>query len=238
MEKNSSTIFVVGVIVVSLGLLGALVLSRQGQPTSVERDLIDMAEELGLDGDQFFEDYQSEELRNEVDANVQAGIDRGVNATPTTFINGRQVQIAGTYDEFSSMVAAELNTENVEPPVLVEVYEDYQCPFCAQFFPFPYLLEAEFGADVEVIHHHMPLDSIHPLARRYAYAAEAARKQGAYVAYSTAIFTKESGTDYSQYAEILVDGLNEPLTFEFEEGEEVDDDSESSTTDTNSDSTE
>ena len=208
MENNSSMYFIIGALVLGLGFLGFLAFSQKGQPTSFERDLITMAEGLGMDGDQFFKDYKSSEVRDAVQAQVDYGNSLGVNATPSAFINEEPIEIAGTYDEFKVTIQNAIANAD-ELPITFQVFEDYQCPFCSNFFPIPYLVEAEFGNDVIVEHYHYPLDSIHPLSRRYAYAAQAASLQGKYYEMSRAIFESEHDKTYPEL-DLLIEG-SEPV---------------------------
>ncbi len=202
MNNNSSTYFIVGALVLGLGFLGILIFSRQGQPTSFERELITTAESLGMDGDKFFEDYSNEEIRARVAEDIEYADSLSVNSTPSVFINEERVESTADYEVFRGTVQAAIDNAE-ELPITLAVFEDYQCPFCANFFPIPYFVEAEFGENVIVERYHLPLENIHPLARRYAYAAEAAEEQGKYYEMSKAIFETETDVDYSQIDALL-----------------------------------
>ncbi len=204
MGKNSSTLFIVGTLVLGLGFLGILVFSRQGQPTSFERELITLAESVGMDGDKFFEDYSNDEVRSRVAEDIRFAEELGVNATPSAFINGEKIDTTADYAAFREIISDKIDNA-AELPITLQIFEDYQCPFCANFFPVPYFAEAEFGADLVVEHYHFPLDN-HQLARRYAYAAEAAREQDKYFEMSKAIFESESGQVNEQLNELLNEG--------------------------------
>ncbi|MCA9385702.1 thioredoxin domain-containing protein [Candidatus Dojkabacteria bacterium] len=61
-----------------------------------DEDFIAYAEELELDTDRFQSDYESnEELKNRVQADQEEGLSRGVNATPTFFVNGERLSVTG-----------------------------------------------------------------------------------------------------------------------------------------------
>ncbi len=65
-----------------------------------------------------------------------------------------------------------------DAPVTLVEYGDYQCPYCAEARPvFEDLVERADGK-ARLVFRHYPLDSVHPLARRAAEAAEAAGAQG------------------------------------------------------------
>lgn len=52
-------------------------------------DIVSYAEELGLDMDRFVSDVNNHRFVEKIRADVQGGIESGVNGTPAFFINGR-----------------------------------------------------------------------------------------------------------------------------------------------------
>src|SRR2546423_1219975 len=65
----------------------------------------------------------------------------------------------------------------ISSPVVLEEYGDYQCPPCGQLYPELKKIEAEYGDQVRIVFHHLPLAKIHKNAMAAAHAAEAARNQ-------------------------------------------------------------
>ena len=65
-------------------------------------------------------------------------------------------------------------------PVTLVEYGDYECPYCARARPILEDLVERAEGKVRLVFRHYPLDSVHPLARRAAEAAEAAGAQGAF----------------------------------------------------------
>jgi protein-disulfide isomerase len=65
---------------------------------------------------------------------------------------------------------------NPNAPITLEEYGDYQCPPCGKLAPVVTQLERDYGQELRVIFHHLPL-IIHAHAREAAYAAEAAGLQ-------------------------------------------------------------
>ena len=65
-----------------------------------------------------------------------------------------------------------------DAPVTLVEYGDYQCPYCAKARPVMEELVERAEGRVRLVFRHYPLDSVHPLARRAAEAAEAAGAQG------------------------------------------------------------
>lgn len=205
MENKNALIFG-GIIIAGLAFLGILIAATSGKATSAEREVIAIAEELGMDGEKFYEDYKKEDVRARVQEDIDYANSLGVNSTPSVFINDVRSSAISSYDELKGAVEAALLETDV---VKVEVFEDLQCPFCAQFFPFPVILEAEFGDAVEVINYHFPLESIHAKAKMYAYFAEAAAEQDMKFEMTRAIFTLESGDEYAVLDSLTDNGSDE-----------------------------
>ena len=63
-------------------------------------------------------------------------------------------------------------------PVTLVEYGDYQCPYCAEARAVLEELVERSDGKVRLVFRHYPLDSVHPLARQAAEAAEAAGAQG------------------------------------------------------------
>lgn len=66
---------------------------------------MDFAEQIGLDMEQFESDLESEEIQQTVNSQLQEGIRRTVNSTPTYFLNGQKLrQNPQNYDQFKAIV--------------------------------------------------------------------------------------------------------------------------------------
>ena len=65
-----------------------------------------------------------------------------------------------------------------DAPVTLVEYGDYQCPYCAEARPILEEVVERSEGKARLVFRHYPLDSVHPLARRAAEAAEAAGAQG------------------------------------------------------------
>src|SRR5690625_7811699 len=62
------------------------------------------AEELGLDIDQFVDDLESADIHQKVESQLQEGIRRTVNSTPSFFINSHKLrQNPQSYEQFNSI---------------------------------------------------------------------------------------------------------------------------------------
>ncbi len=65
----------------------------------------------------------------------------------------------------------------VNSPVVLEEFGDYQCPPCGLLYPELKKIEGEYGDQVRIVFHHLPLPKLHKNAMAAAHAAEAARNQ-------------------------------------------------------------
>jgi protein-disulfide isomerase len=72
---------------------------------NAEQIFMDYAEMLELDLEQFEADLDNEEIHAKVESNLQEGIRRQVNATPTFFVDGHKIrQNPQSYEQFKSIV--------------------------------------------------------------------------------------------------------------------------------------
>jgi protein-disulfide isomerase len=69
---------------------------------------------------------------------------------------------------------------DMDAPVTLIEYGDYECPYCGQAEDVIRELLAQRGDDVRYVWRHLPLNDVHPSAQLAAEAAEAAAAQGAF----------------------------------------------------------
>jgi Na+/H+ antiporter NhaA len=69
---------------------------------------------------------------------------------------------------------------DIDAPVTLIEYGDYECPYCGQAEDVIRELLASHGDDVRYVWRHLPLNDVHPSAQLAAEAAEAAAAQGAF----------------------------------------------------------
>jgi Na+/H+ antiporter NhaA len=67
---------------------------------------------------------------------------------------------------------------NVDAPVTIVEYGDFQCPYCGAAAPVIHELMEHFGQELRYVWRHLPLSDVHPDAQLAAEAAEAAAEQG------------------------------------------------------------
>lgn len=81
--------------------------SSSGNPQAV---FIGYAQDMGLDMQQFKNDLNSAETQQAVMEQKQEGRNRGVNSTPTFFVNGDMVQqMPRTYEQFKAIIESAMN---------------------------------------------------------------------------------------------------------------------------------
>jgi protein-disulfide isomerase len=98
--------------------------------------------------------------------------------------------------------------------VAIVAYSDFQCPYCGVFArdTWPALQKdyVETGKVIFVFRH-LPLDSIHPKARKIAEAAECARQQGKFWEFHDALFARQKELAIADIGErALAVGLKPP----------------------------
>lgn len=81
--------------------------------TNAEDKFLEYARELELDEDQFLADFDSPETQEKINNDLASGNRLGVNATPTFYLNGRQVA-PRNYEDFKSLVEDEIRGYTLE----------------------------------------------------------------------------------------------------------------------------
>jgi protein-disulfide isomerase len=83
-------------------------------------------------------------------------------------------------------------------------FSDFQCPFCAQAQATLKQILERYPGKVKLVYRDLPLDAIHPQARRAAEAARCARDQGKFWEYHDLLFghfPQAAPDDLKQYAQ-------------------------------------
>ncbi|MFI5840319.1 DsbA family protein [Catenuloplanes sp. NPDC051500] len=95
---------------------------------------------------------------------------------------------------------------NVDAPVTVTEYGDYQCPYCAAAAPILHRLVEESDGQVRLIFRNFPLFEIHPFALTAALAAESTVGAGVFWDMHRVLFKKQDrleDTFLRHYAEAV-----------------------------------
>ena len=83
--------------------------SSAGNPTTA---IVGFAREIGLDMNKFTDDLNAGETQKTVMQQRQEGIDKGVNSTPTFFIDGQKIEpLPKTYEEFEAVIQKHLENK-------------------------------------------------------------------------------------------------------------------------------
>lgn len=73
--------------------------------------------------------------------------------------------------------------------VTVVEFSDFHCPFCRRVQPTLTQLLSKYPNDVKLVYKHMPLDQLHPQARRAAEASWCAQQQGKFWEYHDLLYS-------------------------------------------------
>lgn len=88
-------------------LMHDMIFEHQQKLTAGFDSLLDFAEALHLNLQQFAEDVKSDGVIQKVEADFESGIRSGVNGTPTFFINGSIASYDGTYESLLNSIEQE-----------------------------------------------------------------------------------------------------------------------------------
>jgi len=80
----------------------------------------------------------------------------------------------------------------VTAPVTIVEYSDFHCPFCRRVQPTLTGLLQKYPGKVRLVYKHLPLDSLHPQARRVSEAAWCAAKQDKFWGFHDAVYADTS----------------------------------------------
>jgi protein-disulfide isomerase len=87
---------------------------------------------------------------------------------------------------------------DVKAPITIVEFSDFHCPFCRTVQPTLNRLLAKYPGQVRLVYKHLPLDSLHPQARRASEAAWCANEQGKFWEFHDRVYA--AGPDASDAA--------------------------------------
>jgi len=102
---------------------------------------------------------------------------------------------------------------NISAPVKMIVYDDFECPFCANYYDTLEQAKKEFGDKLVIAFRHFPLINIHVYSMQAAEASECASEQGKFWEMYHKLFADNkagilSGTQFKEDAKSLgLDGV-------------------------------
>jgi protein-disulfide isomerase len=71
---------------------------------------VEYASDLGLDGDKFLDDYESDVVKEKVSSDLTSANQLRLNQTPSFFLDGEKIQNPKGYDEFKSMIESAISS--------------------------------------------------------------------------------------------------------------------------------
>jgi len=113
---------------------------------------------------------------------------------------------AGISSSRMSLLYQQDESQQRSTAVTIEVYSDFQCPFCKEVLPTLQELKRRYGADVFIEYKQFPIVSLHPEAQQAAEASECARDQGQFWQYHDLLFfnqNKMERKDFIDHAQQL-----------------------------------
>lgn len=183
-----------------------------------ESDLQKIAGDIGLDKGRFQECIQSKRYQNTIEQDAAEGTRRGVQGTPTVFVNDQMVAGAYPFEYFVSVIEGILDPSKAaavpatppappavvqfddlegrpsqgpqDAPITVVEFSDFYCPFCKRVAPTLEALIRNYPGKVRRIWRHYPL-AFHTGADRVHEASECAHEQGKFWAYHDKLFRGE-----------------------------------------------
>lgn len=174
-----------------------------------------LAGKLSLKQNDFNQCLDSGAKTTLVDADLAEGSTLGVGGTPSFFVNGRELFIgAAPFADFKKIIDEELNSTapantvrktvavgnlpikgNLNAPVTLVEYSDYQCPFCSRFYTDAeksIIKEYVDTGKVKFYYRDYPLKQIHPGAQKAAEAVRCAGDQSKYWEFHDLVFENQS----------------------------------------------
>jgi protein-disulfide isomerase len=95
---------------------------------------------------------------------------------------------------------------NLDAPVTLVEYGDFECPYCGAAYPVVRGLEEQLPDVLRVVYRHFPISTVHPHAEKAAEASEAAGAQGRFWEMHDKLFENQDSLampDLHRYAEAL-----------------------------------
>lgn len=109
-------------------------------------------------------------------------------------------------------------------PITIVEYSDFHCPYCRRVQPTLLQLLAKYPTQVRLVYKHLPLDNLHPQARKFAEASWCAAEQDRFwqfhdavynaanpIAVPLADFAGKSGLDVAKFESCLASGKAAPI---------------------------
>jgi len=209
-----------------------------GNQAALKRDdLLRDAKKLGLDMDRFGKDLDSDRVKQIIQADFAEGMKRGVQGTPTFFVNGKAYSGVMPYEKVKQLVVEEygkrraiaeipdslLSEGPAGAPLTIEFFADLESPISQSAKRMLDQIIAQHPSEVRIQFRNFPL-SFHPLAGMAHGAAMAAARDGHFWEFVTYILDHQEtlreqdliayagtlGMDQTKFAETIEQRRYEP----------------------------
>lgn len=185
------------IIIAGAMIAGAILLRGNTTPTGD----IPISKMIGLNVKSFDACVASGKFKDKVQADIDDGIEAGVNGTPSSFVlkEGKVVdRISGAQpiEEVMQKItdalkndAPSLNVQirpvtstdhivgNLNAKIVIVEYSDLDCPFCKVFHNTMHQVVKRNNGDVAWVYRHYPISQLHPNAFKKAEETECAWEQ-------------------------------------------------------------
>jgi protein-disulfide isomerase len=193
-----------------------LIFARQN--TIKHDDLFVMAKSIGLEMDRFAKDVESEEVRAQIEAERTEGQRRGVQGTPTFYVDGVELVGAANVAQFEAGIDRSLRAKGIEPvkvpmaadggpargpehaPVTVLWYSDVASPLAVQANRLMEQVLDSYPRDVRVVFKNRPLEFHHDAVLAHQ-ALMAAAAQGKFWAMHSVLLANQSSLTAPELAD-------------------------------------
>ncbi len=91
---------------------------------------------------------------------------------------------------------------DIDAPITIVEFSDFQCPFCLKFHPTMMQVMQNYQGQVKWVYKHFPLDSKHPQARPAAEASECAAEQNKFWEFADGLFENQPRLGQALYKDL------------------------------------
>jgi protein-disulfide isomerase len=239
-----SRYLVLGILVIAGLGIGTFLISSNHQIAESESSEMRNAELVEQISREVVRQLQEEgALDNQIDRGIRRYVENQRQAQANTAANAQATAQAKAKNVRAVSPLRDHIYGNVDAPVSLIEYSDFECPFCKRFHPTARKLIDSFDGQVNWVYRHFPLGFHNPLAQLEAEASECAGLLGGNEAFwrytdlvyerttsngkgllpeSLALFADEIGLDQVKFEECLESGqMTARVQEDFEEGGRV-----------------
>jgi protein-disulfide isomerase len=120
--------------------------------------------------------------------------------------NPSQPEQVDTTSEVNPVTESDWIKGDLEAPIKIVEFSDFDCPFCSRFHDTMNDIVAESNGQVAWVYRHFPLDQLHPQARAVSLASECVGAQGGQTAFwqfTDSYFSARGARDDTPHGELI-----------------------------------